>query len=106
MQMKNSIVLRVEQFLQTDGTGYRKDVLSAVLSEKTFTVDEMYEILSKSHELTRNKVASMMGYIQSKLGILSSHKESYKTPITYSLKEEYENLLEQMIKNVQIQTTS
>lgn len=97
--MKKAIVSRLNQFLQTDGDGYRKAVLNTVLSKKTFTVDEMYLSLSSSYELSRSKVASMIGYIQSKLGILSSHKESYKTPITYSLKEEYVDLVRSMIQN-------
>jgi hypothetical protein len=35
----------------------------------------------------------MIGYIYSKLGILRGHKESYKKPIVYSLKEEYIDLV-------------
>jgi hypothetical protein len=34
-----------------------------------------------------------LGYIHSKLGILHAYKESYKTPIVYSLKEEYIDLI-------------
>ncbi len=35
----------------------------------------------------------MIGYIHSKLGILRAHKESYKTPIEYSLNENYLDLV-------------
>ena len=44
-------------------------------------------------------VASMVGYVHSKLGILRAHKESYKTPIVYTLKEDYV----EMVKSALIQ---
>jgi hypothetical protein len=41
----------------------------------------------------------MVGYIYSKIGILRSHKESYKTPIIYSLKEEYVDLIRNALES-------
>lgn len=42
----------------------------------------------------------MVGYIHSKLGILSAHKESYKTPIVYTLKEDYIDLITNVLNRV------
>ena len=39
----------------------------------------------------------MIGYIHSKLGILRAHKESYKTPMVYFLREEYMDLLMKIV---------
>jgi hypothetical protein len=41
----------------------------------------------------------MVGYIYSKIGVLRSHKESYKTPIIYSLKEEYVDLIRNALES-------
>ena len=89
MSMRTAIIPRLEQFLKTDKIGYRRIVLDIFLSRKEFTVDDIYEDLSKMYSVTRNKVASMIGYIHSKIGSLTSHKESYKTPIVYRIKDEY-----------------
>ncbi len=43
-------------------------------------------------------VASMIGYIHSKLGILKAHKESYKTTIVYSLKDDYIDMVKTSLK--------
>lgn len=41
----------------------------------------------------------MVGYIHSKLGILRAHKESYKTPMIYLLREEYIDLLMKIVSS-------
>jgi hypothetical protein len=41
----------------------------------------------------------MVGYIYSKLGVLRSYKESYKTPIVYSLKEQYVDLIKNALES-------
>ncbi|MBQ3620575.1 MAG: DUF2551 domain-containing protein [Methanosarcinaceae archaeon] len=98
MSMKSAILLRLEQFLESDKVGYRRLVLDLFLSRKEFTVDDIYEDLSKTYTVTRNKVASMIGYIHSKIGILSSHKESYKTPIVYRIKDEYVDTISTIVQ--------
>ncbi len=54
-------------------------------------------MLTGNYNVTRNTVASMVGYIHSKLGILRAHKESYKTPMVYFLREEYVDLLMKIV---------
>ncbi len=53
----------------------------------------IHSIISKEYDVSHNVVASMIGYIHSKLGILRAHKESYKTPIEYSVNENYLDLV-------------
>ena len=91
--LKESIMVRLEQFVLADTTGYRKQCLYLFVKIKEFTVNQIYELLSREYEVTRNEVASMIGYIHSKVGILKSHKESYKSPIVYTIKDEYVNLI-------------
>ena len=91
--IRSKIKGRVQKFLELDGNGLRSHILFTFLKDKELTVDQLHNTISKKYELSRSAVASMVGYIHSKLGILRAYKESYKTPIVYSLKEEYADLL-------------
>ncbi|WNY28461.1 hypothetical protein MmiEs2_06480 [Methanimicrococcus stummii] len=100
MSLKESIMSRLEQFIAADVTGYRKKFLGLFVKVKEFTVGQIHDLLSEEYQVTRNEVASMIGYIQSKVGILKSHKESYKTPTVYTVKDEYVSLINNCLKNV------
>lgn len=91
--IRSKIKDRLEKFIELDVDGLRSYVLSLFLNLKKSTVDELHQTITKRYDVSRSAVASMVGYIHSKLGILRSHKESYKTPTVYSLKEEYADLL-------------
>ncbi|WNY24854.1 DUF2551 domain-containing protein [Methanolapillus millepedarum] len=97
MSLKASIMTRLEKFVAADVTGYRKKFLDLVIKCKEFTVDQIHDLISKEYAVTRNEVASMVGYIQSKVGILKSHKESYKTPIVYTVKDEYIDIIKLLV---------
>lgn len=97
--IRSKIKSRVEKFLELDSTGYRRAILCIFIKVKKATIDELHEILEKKYNVSRNTVASMVGYIHSKLGILRSHKESYKTPIVYTLREEYLDLLMKVVSS-------
>lgn len=84
---------RVEKFLEVDYSGFRRSILCIFIKVIKATIDELHEMLSSKYNVSRNTVASMVGYIHSKLGILRAHKESYKTPMVYQLREEYSDLL-------------
>jgi len=91
--IRSKIKRRLEKFVELDVNGLRSHILSIFLKVKKATVDDLHTALTKKHDVSRSAVASMVGYIHSKLGILRAHKESYKTPIVYSLKEEYVDLI-------------
>jgi hypothetical protein len=84
---------RLEKFLEVDNSGFRRAILCIFIKVIKATIDELHEMLSSNYNVSRNTVASMVGYIHSKLGILRAHKESYKTPMVYLLREEYRDLL-------------
>jgi len=98
MSLKESIIARLEQFITADATGYRRKCLSLFVRIKEFTIKQIHSLLAKEYDVTRNEVASMIGYIQSKLGILKSHKASYKSPTVYTLKDEYVSLINGYLK--------
>ncbi|WP_300607953.1 DUF2551 domain-containing protein [Methanohalophilus sp.] len=95
--IRTKIKARLKKFVEFDVSGLRRRVLSLILNLKRSTVDELHMAISKDFDVSRSVVASMVGYIHSRLGILRSHKESYKTPTVYSLKEEYVDLIQNVL---------
>jgi predicted transcriptional regulator len=91
--LRYNIKRRVEKYLELDVDGIRKVIIKMLLSVKKITVESLYQALNKRFKISRSTVASMIGYIHSKLGILHAYKESYKTPTVYTLKEEYGDLI-------------
>lgn len=81
-------------YLELDIDGIRKFIIDILLRLKRLTVDQLFNELNKKFKISFSAVASTLGYIHSKLGILHAYKESYKTPIVYSLKEEYVDIVE------------
>ncbi|CAG1005289.1 hypothetical protein METP3_03703 [Methanosarcinales archaeon] len=92
--LKVRIKRRLEVYLELDIDGVRKFIIDILLRLKRLTVDQLFKELNKRFKISFSAVASTMGYIHSKLGILHAYKESYKTPIVYSLKEEYVDIVE------------
>ncbi|MCX9012592.1 MAG: DUF2551 domain-containing protein [Candidatus Methanoperedens sp.] len=84
---------RLEVYLELDIDGIRKFILGILLKLKKVTVDLLYREINKKFKVSYSAVASTLGYIHSKLGILHALKESYKTPTVYSLKEEYVDII-------------
>ncbi len=97
--IRAKIKRRLQKFIELDVNGLRSQVLSLFLKTKETTVDELHDNLTQRYEISRSAVASMVGYIYSKLGVLRSHKESYKTPIVYSLKEEYADMIRNALES-------
>lgn len=103
--IKSKIKRRLQTFIELDVNGLRSHILSVFLQVQKTTIDELHQKITSKFEISRSAVASMVGYIYSKLGILRSYKESYKTPIVYSLKEEYADLLRTELESKNIQVT-
>jgi hypothetical protein len=91
--LRLKIKRRLEMYLELDIDGIRKSILDILLKLKKVTVDLLYNELNRKFRVSYSAVASTLGYIHSKLGILHAYKESYKTPIVYSLKEEYIDII-------------
>ena len=101
--LKIRIKRRLEVYLELDIDGIRKLILNLLLKLKKVTVDLLYQEINKKFRVSYSAVASTLGYIQSKLGILHVFKESYKTPTVYSLKEEYVDMINSaLIKKVPV----
>jgi hypothetical protein len=83
---------RLVKFLDLDADGLRRFVLQSIVETREFTVASLHEIVSLRFCVSRKVVASMIGYICSRLGILHVIKRSYRSPKTYVLRDEYADL--------------
>ena len=84
---------RLEVYLELDIDGIRKFIINLLLKFKKVTVELLYKKLNKKFKISYSAVASTLGYIHSKLGILHAYKKSYKSPTVYLLKEEYVDII-------------
>jgi VanZ family protein len=89
---RSEILGRMVRFLNLDPDGLRRIVLESIVEAREFTVASIHEIVSKRYNVSRKVVASMIGYICSRLGILHVNKKSYRAPRTYILRDEYADI--------------
>jgi hypothetical protein len=89
---RSEILGRMVRFLNLDPDGLRRIVLESIVEAREFTVASLHEIVSKRYNVSRKVVASMIGYICSRLGILHVNKKSYRAPKTYILRDEYADI--------------
>ncbi len=89
---RSEILSRMVRFLNLDTDGLRRVVLESIVEAQEFTVASLHECVSKRFVVSRKVVASMIGYICSRLGILHVNKKSYRAPKTYILRDEYADI--------------
>ena len=98
-QLRAEISNRLVKFLDLDTDGRRRLVLEVILDSGEVTVGSLYKVIKKKFEMSRKVVASMVGYISSKLGILRAYKKSYRLPTIYVIREQYVDLVRSVLKS-------
>ncbi|MHC1631037.1 MAG: DUF2551 domain-containing protein [Methanotrichaceae archaeon] len=91
--LQPEIANRLIQFLNLDKDGRRRFVLKAILKAGKITVSTLYKAANERYDTSPRVVASLLGYICSKLGILRAYKKSYRLPTVYVLREDYADLV-------------
>lgn len=89
---RSEILNRMVRFINLDTDGLRRFVLQSIVEARVFTVASLHRSISQRFDISRKAVASMIGYICSRLGILHINKRSYRTPRTYVLRDEYADI--------------
>ncbi|MCK9314409.1 MAG: DUF2551 domain-containing protein [Methanocorpusculum sp.] len=95
--LRKEIERRLRSYLSRDKSGIRKALLSLLMRTKTMTVPQIHEALSSKFEVTYHSVASMVGIVASKLGILATHKTKDGALGVYELKEQYADIVERVV---------
>ncbi len=97
-EIRRVIETRLSAYLQKDKTGIRRDVLKMFLRIRALTIAEIHSALSRRFTITYHAIASMVGIIASKLGILHVRKGPDGTTSVYELKEQYIDLVNRIVR--------
>jgi hypothetical protein len=79
---------RLRSYLSRDRTGIRREVLRLFVTTRSLTIAELVEKLKKQFAVTFQAIASMVGTIASRIGILCATRNSDGVR-NYGLKEKY-----------------
>lgn len=98
--IRSEIERRVANYLSRDKSGIRKALLKLIVSARVVTIPMIHETLSRSFDVSYHSVASMVGIVSSKLGILSLKKQNDETTGVYELKKQYADIVERAVAAV------
>ncbi len=95
-EIKKVIEARLKTYLSRDKTGIRREVLNLFLNIKPMTIAEIVAELQKRFSVTFHAIASMIGIIASRIGILKATRNTDGVT-SYVLKEKYVNIVVRIV---------
>ena len=95
-EIKKVIEARLKMYLSRDKTGIRREVLNLFLNIKPMTIAEIVAELQKRFSVTFHAIASMIGIIASRIGILKATRNTDGVT-SYALKEKYVNIVVRIV---------
>jgi hypothetical protein len=91
-EIKRVIENRLRTYLSRDKTGIRREVLRLFVKTKSITIAELVAELQKQFTVTFHAIASMVGIIASRIGILRANRNTDGLN-RYELKEKYVDIV-------------
>ena len=91
-EIKGVIEGRLQSYLSRDRTGIRREVLRLFVKTKSITIAEIVTELQKQFVVTFHAIASMVGIIASRIGILHATRTAEGVN-SYELKEKYYDIV-------------
>ena len=91
-EIKRVIENRLRSYLSRDKTGIRREVLILFVKTKSITIAEIVAELQKQFTVTFHAVASMVGIIASRIGIIRANRNTDGVN-RYELKEKYVDIV-------------
>lgn len=91
-EIKRVIENRLRSYLSRDKTGIRRRVLKLFVKTRSITIAELVTELQKQFMVTYHAIASMVGIIASRIGILRANRNSVGVN-SYQLKEKYVDIV-------------
>ncbi|HOB17798.1 MAG TPA: DUF2551 domain-containing protein [Candidatus Methanoculleus thermohydrogenotrophicum] len=88
-ELKLEIETRLEGYLSRDRDGIRHELLSLFVKARSLTIPQVYEKLQEQFSISYRSVASMVGTIASRIGILHVRRNAEGTNTVYELKDQY-----------------
>jgi hypothetical protein len=96
-EIKKDIEVRLTGYLSRDRTGVRRELLGLFLKIKSLTIPQIYESLRTQFVVSYHSVASMVGIIASKIGILRVIRNADGTNTLYELRDKYIDLVQRIV---------
>ena len=84
---------RLRGYLSRDRTGIRHALLSLFLASRSMTIPNVYQELQDGFPTSYHSVASMVGTLASRIGILRVRRAAGTTASVYELREQYLDLI-------------
>ncbi|MDI6718825.1 MAG: DUF2551 domain-containing protein [Methanomicrobiales archaeon] len=97
--IRKDIEARLIGYLSRDRTGIRRELLGLFLRIKALTIPQIYNALKNRFSISYHQVASMVGIIASKLGILRLTRNAEGTNTLYELKEQYVDMVRRIVSS-------
>ena len=95
-EIKRVVEGRLRAYLSRDRTGIRREVLRLFVRLRSLTIAELVAELQAQFTVTFHAVASMVGIIASRIGILRAQRNSYGIH-NYELKEKYLDIVVRIV---------
>lgn len=95
-EIKKIIEGRLRAYLSKDKTGIRREVLRQFVRTRTLTIAELVTELQKHFVVTFHAIASMVGIIASRIGILHAIRGHDGTN-AYEIKEKYVDIVVRIV---------
>jgi hypothetical protein len=95
--IRREIRRRLRGYLLRDRTGIRREVLNLFLRLRSLTIPRIYEYLAHRFTVSYHALASMVGIIASRIGILHVRREQASPHAVYELREEYVDVVTQLL---------
>jgi hypothetical protein len=96
-EIRKDIEARLIGYLSRDRTGIRRELLALFLRIKTMSIPQIYEALKTRFTISYHSVASMVGIIASKLGILRVIRSADHSNTLYELKDQYVDMVRHIV---------
>ena len=88
-ELKKEIESRLKGYLTRDRDGIRHELLNLFVKVKSLTIPQIYEKLQERFSVSYHSIASMVGIIASRIGILHVRRNAEGTNSIYELKDQY-----------------
>ena len=98
--LKHEIERRLKGYLKRDTSGIRHELLSIFIKTKSVTIPEVFDQLKMKYTTTLSSVASMIGTVASRIGILRVQKKNANSTSVYVLKDKYADMVRSLIMAV------
>jgi hypothetical protein len=96
-ELKVEIEFRLKGYLSRDRSGIRHRLLGLFVQIRSLTIQQIHDELRKQFSISYHSIASMVGIIASRLGILHVKRNADGQNTIYELKEQYMDVVTHML---------